>query len=40
MMDWGVLWNHTNSWGKGAGNEVCEALGQAQVRDTEEAFLG
>lgn len=40
MMDWGVFWNETNSWGKRAGNKVCEALDHAQVRDAEEAFLG
>lgn len=40
MMDWGVFWNQISSWGKGAGNKVCGALDQAQVRDAEEAFLG
>lgn len=40
MMDWDVFWNQINSWGKGAGNKVCEALDQAQVRDAEESFLG
>lgn len=39
MMEWGVPWNQTDSWGKGAGNKVCEGLDQA-LGDAEEALLG